>query len=212
MRMGLFFRKPLVGLAACLPILAVGLSNLGCTGSVNGSANWSSAPKEEVRPVREVTSLASGGADSVEAAKPTVLGVRPDLWLADGGGRTPKCSCLAVAIGQATDPRMHWRDNAAEVRADALAFAMSPMGVECPGGDPDETKRRASISAVDTIDSNVVIEVEEVPEGRPLAWGAIIPKPARGGSVYVQPKNPKSPYGRPGGVGLGRCKVYERLD
>ena len=87
-----------------------------------------------------------------------------------------------------------------------MAIALSARGVDCPGGLQDEEKRRPSISAVDQEGNDVIIEVEELPEGRPLATGAVIPKPAAGGAIYVKGRGGAVPYARPGAG--GPCKVY----
>ena len=42
--------------------------------------------------------------------------------------------------------------------------------------------------------------------GRPLATGAVIPRPAPGGAIYVKGRSAKIPYAR--AVGGARCKVY----
>jgi hypothetical protein len=55
--------------------------------------------------------------------------------------------------------------------------------------------------------ADVVLTLEELPPGRPLASGAVVPRPGPGGSVYVKPKGPKVPYGRPAAGAGARCKV-----
>lgn len=202
---------PLRSALAVFPFAASLL--LGCSGNVKASAHWSSEQKEEVRPLRDVETLTPGEKPMGEAAgPPTSFGVRHDLWLADSAERKASCACLTIAVGPATDMVMSWREGAPEIGADGLAFAMSPTGVDCPNGPADAAARRPSISAVDSEEGDVVVEIEDLPEGRPLAWGAVIPKPEKGKGVYVRAKNAKTPYGRAFGLGVGRCKVYERRD
>lgn len=148
------------------------------------------------------------GAPSVPPEQPSIswVGVRHDLALARTASPKERCSCLAVEVGDARDPRFQWAAGAPEVGADTLAIALSARGVPCPGGPDNEELRRPSISAVDQEGNDLVIEVEELPPGRPLASGAIIPKPAAGGAIYVKGRDAKVPYARPsGGV---RCRVY----
>ncbi|WP_437632448.1 hypothetical protein [Sorangium sp. So ce854] len=134
------------------------------------------------------------------------VGVRHDLALASAGERRERCSCLAVEVGEARDPRFQWAAGAPETGADTLAVALSARGVSCPGGPADEERRRPSISAVDQEGNDVIIEVEEVPPGRPLATGAVIPRPAPGGAIYVKARSAAVPYAR--AAGGARCKVY----
>ena len=51
----------------------------------------------------------------------------------------------------------------------------------------------------------MIVEVEDLPQGRPLASGAVIPKPGPNGSVYVKPRDAKVIYAK--GAPGGRCKV-----
>ncbi|AUX47354.1 hypothetical protein SOCE26_088730 [Sorangium cellulosum] len=134
------------------------------------------------------------------------VGVRHDLGLARAAAPKERCSCLAVEVGEARDPRFQWAAGAPDVGGGTLAIALSARGVPCPGGAADEAERRPSISAVDQEGNDIVVEVEDLPPGRPLATGAVIPRPAPGGAIYVKGKTSKVPYARaPGGA---RCKVY----
>jgi hypothetical protein len=139
-------------------------------------------------------------------APSTLVGVRHDLALATSPSPKERCSCLAVEVGEATSPKFQWAASAPDVGADAVVVALSARGVSCPGGNPNEAKRRPSISAVDQEGNDVIVEVEELPAGRPLASGAVIPKPQAGGRVYFKPRTPKVPYAR--AAGGARCKVY----
>ncbi|HTN85067.1 MAG TPA: hypothetical protein VL242_15315 [Sorangium sp.] len=134
------------------------------------------------------------------------VGVRHDLALARAAAPKERCSCLAVEVGEARDPRFQWAAGAPETGADTLAVALSARGVSCPGGPADEESRRPSISAVDQEGNDVIIEVEELPPGRPLATGAVIPRPAPGGAIYVKARSAKVPYAR--AATGARCKVY----
>jgi hypothetical protein len=111
-----------------------------------------------------------------------------------------------VEVGDPKDPRFQWAAGAPEIGSEAVALGLSARGVPCPGGAAEEEKRRPSISAVDQEGNDVIVEVEELPEGRPLATGAVLPKPAQGGAIYVKGQSAKVPYAR-AAAGL-RCKVY----
>jgi hypothetical protein len=122
------------------------------------------------------------------------------------GPHEARCSCLAVEVGNGADGnKFFWLGSPADTGSDSMAIAIGARGVACPGGDPDDKRRRPSISAVDVINDDVILEVEDLPEGRPLASGAVIPKPGPNGAVYIRPrKGHNSVYGVGPG---GRCRV-----
>jgi hypothetical protein len=181
------------------------LGTLVACGHMKADAAWTEAGEEkragrgtEVLGEEPELTSADGGVSTA------LLGVRHDLGLPEGQ-HTARCNCLAVEVGEARDKRFRWQASVPDVGNDAMVIAISPRGVTCPGGEADEGKRRGSISAVDRDGADVLVEVEEVPEGRPIASGAVIPRPGAGGSVYVRPKNRKIPYART--EGTSRCKV-----
>lgn len=176
---------------------------------MTSQANWSPEPLEAERPLRETEALEEEAGpqplDTKPAATRALVGVRPDLGLAAGtGGAT--CACLVVVVGNPSDARFQWQAGAPKTGPDALAIAVSARGVDCPGGDPDETRRRPSISAVDVEGNDVVVEIEELPDGAPLASGALIPQPGPGGSVLVRGRDKSVVYARALSGGA-RCKV-----
>ena len=81
-----------------------------------------------------------------------------------------------------------------------LVIALGSDGIPC-----SEATSGASYMGYEMKDGNVIVNVEAVVEGRPVTHGAIIPRPAAGGQVYVQPSG-KIPYGR-GMSGEARCAV-----
>src|SRR5262249_9808963 len=116
-----------------------------------------------------------------------------------------RCACLAVEVGPANHPAFFWTGGVPKIGTDATAVAIGARGVDCPGGDPDESRRRPSISAVDQENNDIIIEIEDLPQGRPIAAGAIVPRPGAGGSIYVRPRAPGQVYAK--GAPGGRCKV-----
>ena len=198
-----------VFLAAC-----GGNQHAGAAAFWEGDTVDPAAPAVQTGAKKKAPRRALGAADEFSGAPSTPqergpsswVGVRHDLSLARAESRKERCSCLAVEVGEARDPRFQWAAGAPETGADTLAIALSARGVPCPGGAPDEESRRPSISAVDQEGSDIVIEVEELPAGRPLATGAVIPRPAPGGAIYVKGRSAKIPYAR--AVGGARCKVY----
>src|SRR5262249_31370986 len=129
-------------------------------------------------------------------------GVRHDLSMKPGAPRTPACGCVAVEVGMPGKQAFLWGGEVPTIGSDAVVVAISARGVDCPA-EPDESKRRASISAVDHEGDDVIVEIEDLPEGRPLALGAIIPKPGPGGGLYLKAKDKSVRWVPPG----KRCSV-----
>lgn len=142
--------------------------------------------------------------------QPTEMRVRHDLMMAKNAPHEANCSCLSIVVAQApTDARLMWIDAPPKLEGDVAVVAMSSQGITCPGLSAD-TNTRPSISGVERDGADVIIVVEDLPQGRPVASGAVIPKPGPGGSVYVKPKGPKVLYGRPlagAPANASRCKV-----
>jgi hypothetical protein len=215
MRM-LSMRQKAARLAATLSLAAIascgGGQHEGAAAFWEGGSVKRATPEEERRGTKAprrpvgVTDEFHGAPSAPQEKISSWVGVRHDLALAPSPQRKERCSCLAVEVGEARDPRFQWAAGAPEIGADAIAIALSARGVPCPDGAPDEDKRRASISAVDQDGNDIIVEIEELPPGRPLATGAVIPRPAPGGAIYVKGRTPQVPYARaPGGA---RCRVF----
>jgi hypothetical protein len=185
----------------------VTLAGLGCGSTQRATdADWSPEPQPKDKRQRETEALnAPPQVEPLSTRQVALLGVRHDLMLANGPHEA-RCSCLAVEVGAANDAnKFFWTGSVPDTGADALAIAVGARGVACPGGDPDDRRRRPSISAVDAEGEDIVIEIENLPEGRPLASGAIIPKPGPRGAIFVRPRRGNTLYGlSPGAI---RCKV-----
>lgn len=203
-------------LSACVGVGLAGVAACGvgaCGGQQQRAADMSFTPEVEPEERASPDTLEdeafnaptpAEGATASSASR-LLLGVRPDLALAAAGPGAGRCPCLAVEIGSPSDAKFVWQAGAPASGPGAIAIAVSSRGVECPGGDPDESKRRPSISAVDVEGNDVVVEIEELPDGPPLASGALIPEPGPGGSVYVRGRTKSVPYGR--SASSARCKV-----
>lgn len=186
--------------------LLLALTPLACAGVQRASdADWTPEPQPKDKRYRETEALNAAQIDPLISNTRAPLGVRHDLMLSP----TPheaRCNCLAVEVGTVGDAKkFYWLGAPADPGPDALAVAIGARGVACPGGDPDERNRRASISAVDIDGDDVIVEIELLPEGRPLASGAIIPKPGPKGSVYVRAHRNNPIYGR--SPNNARCRV-----
>lgn len=201
--------------SAALAALAVSAAAAACGGSQQTASdlNWTPEENEEDKrhSFRETEALEANDAPpnvgpiDQGAAPRALVGVRPDLSLSASAPGAARCSCLMVDIGAPSDPKFQWQGGAPNAGPGALAIAVSSRGIDCPGGDPDETKRRPSISAVDVEGNDVVVEIEELPDGPPLAAGALLPQPGPFGSVYIRPRSKGLPYARP--EAGARCKV-----
>lgn len=172
-------------------ILALlGLAIAGC----GGEQNWTMDPSWQGEDRSRTFAAGDDQQTLVPAATPapsdaqTWFGVRHDLSMSASAPRTPACGCLAVEVGMPGKQAFQWDGEVPVIGADAVVVAVSARGVACQA-EADESKRRASISAVDRDGDDVLIEIEDLPEGRPLALGAIVPKPGAKGGLYIVPRN-----------------------
>jgi hypothetical protein len=189
-------------------LLALGVSS-GCGGSGEKPDNsaWETRKGWKNIGTDESGEVDTSGSKSILHGGHNWTGVRHDLAIApEKVSEAGTCSCLAVAVGHPNDGNFVWRGPRPEVNTSNMAVAITAMVPECPGGAPNPADRRASISAVDRIGKDVVVEVEEVPSDRPLATGAIISPLEPGGHVYIRPRNKKVPYARRKGKELCRVK------
>jgi hypothetical protein len=115
--------------------------------------------------------------------------VRHDLSMSLQAAPTARCTCLDVAVGAATDPRFRWVADIPALAPDQIAVAARTEGSTC--GAPSDRARRPSIFAVDQVNGDTVIVIEELPSDRPQALGAIVPMPSNGGSIYVRARSDK---------------------
>jgi len=187
---------------------------IGCGGEQSSPANsgWSDELGDPTgQPLRRTETLSElAGAPApltgTTATPPTEKRVRHDVTITKDAPREATCSCLAVVVGDPSDSRLQWQAEVPKLGGDVAVVAVSGKGVPCPGM-AEGAARQPSIAAVEQDGADVVLTIEELPEGRPLASGAVVPRPGPGGSVYVKPKGPKVPYGRPTAGAGGRCRV-----
>lgn len=146
------------------------------------------------------------GFSNVDGFTADWVGVRHDLAIRADAPRRSDCACLSVEVGKPADAKFEWRGTRPDVNAKNLALAISANGVDCPGGNADPGARRPSIAGVTRSSGDVIIDIEEIADDRPLATGAIILPPEPKGRIYVRPRTKKIPYARPDGGKL--CRVY----
>lgn len=201
-------------LGTFLLLVACGAAAVGCGGDQRWSADLNWQGDEPARKLGPAGDFSDGQARSLTPVTPfgasagpkTWFGVRLDLSMKTGTPRTPACGCLAVETGMPGKQAFSWDGQIPEIGPDAFVVAVSARGVECPA-EPDESKRRASISAVERDGDDVIVEIENLPEGRPLALGAIIPRPGPNGVLLFQPRDSKVRWVPQGAANRCRIKV-----
>jgi hypothetical protein len=200
-------------LGSLLILAACGGAAAGCGGDQRWTldSNWQGDDRGQ-RAGASDGEFSDGAANTLTPVTPatsstdpkTWFGVRLDLSMRPGTPRTPACGCLAVETGMPGKQAFQWDGEVPAIGPDAMIVAVSARGVECTA-EPDESKRRASISAVERDGDDVVVEIENVPEGRPLALGAIVPKPGPSGALVFRPRDAKVRWVPQGGQ--SRCRI-----
>jgi len=185
-------------------VIALALLATGCQASSMTEAKMAAAPEElvidadrplEAPPLPPIPPAAA-------AEERALLGARHDLAYA--GPPSDVCRCLAVRVEESADaPALRWAVAPPQLDSSQWIVALSSEGVRCEGapkGSPG-----ASYQGYETSGSDVIVLVEALGEGRPLTSGGIIPRPAAGGSVFVEAVG--SVYGMPLQGEQARCKV-----
>lgn len=132
-----------------------------------------------------------------------LLGARRDLTLATDHAES-SCACLKVALGAETLPAFRWQSGAPKLDAETqLVVGLSSEGAGCPA---PKNAEGASYWGYRWSGNDVVVYVENAVKGRPVAVGAVIPKPVAEGQVFIAPRDTKVPYGR-GRDGAKSCKL-----
>ena len=183
-------------------VILIGLGcAVGCKASVEADAHTGTEGSELDKPLTVSMSAPDSGAG--QAPDTALLGARQDLGYR--GPPTATCSCLAVALGAPNDPAFHWSGPIPKTDPNSeLVIAVTSQGQNCPAAAPQSLG--ASYWGYEVVGSDVVVVVEPAMPGRPIASGAIIPRPVSGGNVYVQPSASSVPYGR-GPNEASRCQI-----
>ena len=169
---------------------------LGCGGGQTwrSDMSWSAPEEPQKKALRETELLDAPKASSAEGSSSSkladLIGVRHDLSLANASVAA-RCNCLAWEVGAPDDSsKFMWETTVPRnLSSDVLALAL--RSTACPS-----TNKGASILGQFTEGDDVIIEVELLEPGRPLASGVLIPKPHAGARVRIRPASAKVPYGR----------------
>ncbi len=185
----------------------------GCHASVQAHANADTSGQSDAELDAEVqkeraTAASTASASSTPAGSAAgnahaLLGARTDLSL-EPAEVPGQCSCIRVALGSANLGAFKWK-SAPPVIDDQtqLVVALTSAGAGCE--NPKGTLG-ASYWGYRRIGDDIVVYVENGVAGRPLAQGAIIPKPLGQGQVYLAPTAKTVPFGKPLN-GKGNCKL-----
>ncbi|HSU39170.1 MAG TPA: hypothetical protein VLJ38_06375 [Polyangiaceae bacterium] len=193
------------------PVLAALLCVCSCHASVQGNAGASAngqgdaeleAEVQKERAVATPSAVASAAAPA-PAPEHALLGARSDLTLTAAQGPT-QCSCLRVVLGPATLGAFSWKGPPPAVDDERqLVMALTSEGTGCTN---PKGSLGASYWGYRRRGNDVVVYVENGVAGRPLAQGAIIPKPLGSGQVYVAPVTKKLPFGK-SPDSKGNCRI-----
>jgi hypothetical protein len=138
-----------------------------------------------------------------DSSKRPLLGARTDLALnaADAPGQ---CSCVRVALGPPNLGAFRWKGEPPTVDDQTqLVLALSSDGAGCSN---PKGSLGASYWGYRRSGNDIIVYVENAVEGRPVAAGAIIPKPFGPGQVFLTPAKKGVIYGKAANGGT-RCKL-----
>jgi hypothetical protein len=135
-----------------------------------------------------------------------LLGARHDLRLTTSAASKAVCTCMAVALGNASSADFDWLSGPPKTDPEVqLVIALGSAGVPCSGEPKDSLG--ASYWGYRWSGDDIVVLVEPAKRGRPITTGAVIPKPMGAGKVYVEPVARKLPYGHSLSNAGGRCPI-----
>jgi hypothetical protein len=133
----------------------------------------------------------------------TLLGARSDLTLAPAQVAS-QCACLRVSLGSANLGAFRWKGTPPAIDDERqLVIALSSEGTGCTN---PKGSLGASYWGYRRSGDDIVVYVENAVSGRPLASGAIIPKPWGQGQVFVAPVAKGVPFGK-AADSKGNCKI-----
>jgi hypothetical protein len=128
-----------------------------------------------------------------------LLGARHDLSLREG--LPPTCECVAFVAGQANDERFVWDGAKPSALPNDEVVVAFRAAVDCLNGLAAPSYQGYAVEG-----PNVVLLLEPTVAGRPELHGAVLPKPAAGGSLSVRSSDAKAPYAK-AFSGAGECKI-----
>lgn len=164
-----------------------------------GDATWQMTEDTQSASQTSATAESSTPRGTSPKTSPALLGARHDLLLSSGATET--CKCLATVLGTSSTPGFVWTGERPTLDASRqLVVALASDGIACP-----ESTAGASYMGYAVKGGDVIVHVEAAVEGRPITYGAIIPRPAQGGQVYIEPVG-KIPHGK-GLDGQPRCAL-----
>lgn len=196
---------------ASVGVLALGGVLVGCGGQSKflEDEEWTRDQPSDPGALREPESLFSEGESDVDRFNNDLNGVRLDLSMHPKAKPTARCSCLDVAVGRPGDQAFVWGQEVPMLSGDQMVVALRTEGALCAPGTRDEKTRRPSIRAVERRGDDVVVVIEELPLGRPLAHGVVTNQPKPGASLYLRPAHKGVSYGS-SRTAKGRCRVFTR--
>ena len=186
-----------------LSAFLVGL--IGCHASVKAKVGRDKAEEESFdEPAAPSSGVASENA--AEHGEMALMGARHDVALS-ADKPTANCQCLAVAVGDPRNGKFRWEGDAPATDPERqMIIAFSTEGIACAGVAAEA--EGPSYWGYKLDGDDVVVYVESGTQGRPQTLGAVIPRPAGEGQVFVKPASKKTPYGR-GLGGEGTCRVSD---
>jgi hypothetical protein len=184
----------------------------GCTASVqanveaSGDVDVHDFDKPLSADQRDRVARLGEGAEPGASASTALFGARHDLRLTAGAAGSPKCRCLAAALGTAHAPGFAWQAEVPSIDPRTqLVIALGSDGLSC--GEEPADSLGASYWGYKVSGNDVIVVVEAARAGRPVTRGAIIPKPVAPGQVYVQPLTASTPYGAALSGTAARCAL-----
>jgi hypothetical protein len=192
-------------------VVVAGLLALGCGAQSKymEDEQWSKDTDPDGQSWREAQSLFTPEESDANRFDGDLNGVRLDLSMDPQAEPSARCTCLHVSAGRSGDRIFAWGQEMPMLSGEQMVVAVRTEGADCPGDPVEPGLRRASIKAVDVKGNNVIVVIEKLPVGRPLAHGAVTARPRPGGSLYLRPANKNVPYGGALG-GKGMCRVFTR--
>ncbi|HET9931224.1 MAG TPA: hypothetical protein VFQ35_11075 [Polyangiaceae bacterium] len=189
--------------------------SLGCHGSMSAEAKMGQEldrqdPALQDPPEKQGLASNSQPLSAEESARQAALaepatnpdlalfGARHDFVVKDASGAVG-CQCVSVLLGPPSSGKLEWRGEMPRTKPETqLVVALVPGN--CPDG-----AEGASYWGYRVDGNDVVVLLEGWKPGRPRTLGAIVPRPAVGGQVYVAPVSSKLPYGKALAGGGARC-------